>query len=124
MTITIEINERPYGLTFGMLAIEELQLRSAKRLLADEPSGNARALTDMFYCAHNNFNEVNDMSRISYGKASELIEELLYSNDIDVQMQIVDAFTNCRATKMLQEKLGEKKKTETKRPKASQTTTK
>lgn len=113
MTIEIEISGEKYGLTFGMVAIEEMQLRSLNRLKADDPIGNTRGMTDMFYCAHNNFLETQEISqpRITYAKASEIVEELAYSNDLETQKRIVDAFQNCRATKHLQEQLeGVKKK--------------
>ena len=112
MTIEIKIGEENYGLTFGMVAIEEMQLRQLKRMQSEDPTGNTRAMTDMFYCAHNNFNDVQDVQqpRITYAKASELIETLVYSSDVETQNRIVDAFNGCRATKHLQEQLEEIKK--------------
>ena len=125
MTIEVKIGEENYGLTFGMIAIEELQLRQLNRMQSDDPTGNTRAMTDMFYCAHNNFNDVQEpqRARISYAKCSDLIEELVYSDNIETQNHIVNAFNSCRATKHLQERLEGVKKKVTK-AKASQTTTK
>lgn len=124
MTIEINIDGKPYGLTFGMVAIEEMQLRQLNRMQANDPVGNSRALTDMFYCAHNNFNDVQEpqQPRITYATASELIETLVYSSDTETQQRIVDSFQNCRATKHMQEQLeGIKKKAVKAQEKANQT---
>jgi len=125
MTIEITVDGEKYGLTFGMVAIEEMQLRQLKRMQSDDPTGNTRAMTDMLYCAHNNFNDVQEVQqpRITYARASELVEALVYANDLTTQQLIVDSFQNCRATKHLQEQLeGVKKKVKKAGATNSQTT--
>lgn len=124
MTITVSIGNVEYGLTFGMVAVEEMQLRQLGRMQVAEPTGNTRALTDMFYCSHNNFNDNQEPQRprISYKSASEIIEELVYSGDMPTQVMIVDSFQNCRATRHLREQLEGAKKKTVKKDRAPRTT--
>lgn len=125
MTIKVTIEDKEYGLTFGMIAVEEMQLRTIHNMQSGIAGvGNWKALTDMFFCSHNNYSDLNGTPRINYAEAAEIVEQLVYSNDTVTQNLIVETFQNCKATKTLMAKFEkpEAKKKVTK--KKSQTTTK
>ena len=105
MTITVTIEGKEYGLTFGMIAVEEMQLRTLHNMQQGIAGiGNSKALTDMFFCSHNNYSDLNGTPRINYAQAAEVVENLVYSNDTETQNLIVETFQNCKATKTLMAK--------------------
>lgn len=105
MTIKVTVEDKEYGLTFGMIAVEEMQLRTVHNMQSGLAGiGNSKALTDMFFCSHNNYADLNGNARINYAEAAEIIEQLVYSNDVETQNLIVETFQNCRATKTLMAK--------------------
>lgn len=124
MTVKVTISEEEYSLTFGMIAVEEVQNRTVMSLKSgSEGIGNTKALTDMFYAGFNNYADLSDgaVTRIKYSEAADIIEELVYSEDVKTQTAIVEAFKNSRATKVLMAKFEKPNK---KKAIKSQTTTK
>lgn len=125
MTINVTIEGVEYGLTFGMIAVEEMQLRTIHNMQSGLAGiGNWKALTDMFFCSHNNYSDLNGSPRINYMKAAEVVEQLVYSNDTDTQNLIVETFQNCKATKTLMAKFEKPEAKKKAVKKKSQTTTK
>lgn len=123
MTVKVTIGENEYGLTFGMIAVEEVQSRTVVNLKSGSANvGNTKALTDMFYAGFNNHADLSDGSidRIKYSEAAEIVEELVYSDDVETQTTIVEAFKNSRATKVLMAKFEKPNK---KKATKNQTTT-
>lgn len=120
MTIKVTIGGKEYSLTFGMIAVEEVQNRTVLNLQSGPATvGNTKALTDIFYAGFNNHADLSDgaIPRIKYSEAAGIIEELVYSEDTELQAVIVDAFKNSRATKVLVAKFEnpDKKKAQKKR---------
>ena len=122
MTIKVTVNGLEYGLHFGMIAIEEMQIRTLHNMGSGGGHvGNTKAMTDMFFCSRNNYCDLHSEPRIDYATASEIVEELVIANDLVQQNAIVNAFQKCRATEIMMDKFKpeEDKKKVVRKPRTS-----